>query len=87
MQPPVSSTENPSTIDIFSPENDDKDIVAKVQSAKTTDHSEPTEQDGNQLNLPLSALKQQWELAAALSVTTVALLGLIWIKHSWVRIS
>lgn len=79
-QPPVANTEVTSSVDVFSPENDDKDVIPQIQSATTANVPVTTRQDNNKFGLDFSILKQQWPLLTAVSITAVALLSLIWKK-------
>ncbi|HLG91172.1 MAG TPA: hypothetical protein VI336_03395, partial [Candidatus Saccharimonadales bacterium] len=64
--------------DLFSPENNDEDVTAQVQSATTTNPPITTAQDNNKFGLELGTLKRQWLLLAAISMAAVTSLGLLW---------
>ncbi len=77
-QPPAAGTQEISTVDVFSPENDGKNVEAQVQSATSTSPPVATEQNSNKFAPQLGTLKQQWPLLAAISMAAVTSLGLLW---------
>lgn len=75
-QPPVSNPVNPSTVDVFSPENDDKKIEANIQSATTTNPSTTADNYSDKFTLGFDNLKP-WSVISAASIIAAVAVSLL----------